>query len=71
MSQFIENVKRSGGIIPTLFDIGEFWRINRPRCGGRFNLMFFWIYPVVAVFLAPYTILCMIEVALKSGDQSG
>ena len=71
MSCFIEDVKRSSGVVPTLFDIGDIWRINRSRCGGRYNLLFFWAYPLVAIFLAPYTVLCMIEVAFKSGDQSG
>ena len=71
MSRFVENVKRSSGIVPTLFDIGEIWRLNRPRCGGRFNLMFFWMYPIASTFLAPYTLFCMIHVAFKPGDQSG
>jgi len=71
MSHFIESVKRSSGVVPTLFDIGEIWRINRSRCGGRFNLLFFWFYPLLAVYITPYTVLCMIEVALKACDQSG
>ena len=28
--------------------IVDMWKINRSRCGGRFNLYFFWLYPVVA-----------------------
>lgn len=28
--------------------IVEAWKINRSRCGGRFNLYFFWLYPLMA-----------------------
>ena len=69
MSHFIESVKRSSGVVPTLFDIREIWRINRSRCGGRFNLLFFWMYPAFAVFIAPYTILCILLVAFRSSDS--
>ena len=70
MNHFIEDVKRSSGIVPTLFDIGEIWRINRPRCGGWFNLLFFWMYPALAVFIAPYTILCLLLAAVRSSDSA-
>jgi len=53
--------KDIGGIFPTSFDLPEMWRLNASRCGGRFNKLFFWAYPVVGVILIPYTLLCLIE----------
>lgn len=66
--RIIEKARRAGGLFPTVFDIGEMWRLNQSRCGGRFNLFFFWMYPALAVFLAPYTVLCLIQAALKADD---
>jgi len=39
----------------------EVWRLNRGRCRGRFNLFLFWLYPLGALILLPFTILCLIE----------
>lgn len=55
------NLQRMGGFIPTIFDFPEAWAINRTRCGGHFNLLFFWLYPIAALILLPLTILCLIE----------
>ena len=61
MESFIDRAKKSGGLFPTLFNFGEMWRLNSGHCGGAFNLMFFWMYPIAAAFLLPYTLLCMLE----------
>jgi hypothetical protein len=50
-----------GGYVPTIFDFPEMWDLNRSRAGGRFNLIFFWLYPIAAVILLPVTIFCFIE----------
>jgi hypothetical protein len=64
MDQLVDRMKKSGGIFPTLFNMGEMWRINSARCGGKFNLFFFWMYPIAAAFMLPFTLLCFLEVLL-------
>lgn len=66
--RMIEKARQAGGLFPTVFDMPLMWRLNQSRCGGRFNLLFFWMYPALAVFLAPYTVLCLIQAALKADD---
>lgn len=44
--------------------IVEMWKINRSRCGGRFNLIFFWMYPIAAPFCFMWDFLNWIERAL-------
>lgn len=31
--------------------IAEVWMVNRSRCGGRFNLYFFWLYIIALPFV--------------------
>ena len=64
MVSFISRVKKSGGIFPTTLDLPEMWRLNSTRCGGNFNILFFWMYPITAIFLITFTLLCALEVAL-------
>ncbi len=59
----IIDLKHADGLMPTLFDMGEVWRLNSSRCKGRFNLIFFWLYPIAALGLIPITILVFIEAA--------
>ncbi len=68
MKTFLERAKDSGGIFPTLFNFPKMWKLNASRCGGRFNLFFFWMYPVAAAMLLPFTVLCLIEVLLTPND---
>jgi hypothetical protein len=54
-----------GGIFPSSFNLIEVWKINQTRCGGHFNKIFFWLYPIVFIYLIPFTILCLLEYVLK------
>ena len=62
----MKSFKNMGGLFPTVFDLPEVWEINSKRCGGRFNLYFFWAYPIVAFLQIPFTVLCSIELALTN-----
>lgn len=63
------NLKKLGDWIPTIFDLPEVWEINASRCGGRYNALFFWTYPIAAVILLPVTVLALIEVALTTKSK--
>lgn len=69
MGRFLEKARRAGGLFPTVFNIGEMWRLNQSRYAGWFNLLFFWMYPLVAIFLVPYTVMCLLHMTFKSDDQ--
>lgn len=56
----MSDLKCMGGVIPTIFDLPEVWRLNRRDNGSWFNIVFFWFYPIVAILLLPFTILCLI-----------
>jgi len=62
--------KEIGGFLPTLFDFPEMWALNRSRCSGRFNLFFFWLYPVAAILSMPFTLLCFVEVLLTKDNKA-
>ena len=64
MNSFLEKAKESGGIFPTLFNLVEMWNLNSTRCNGKFNLIFFWMYPLVAFMLMPFTLLCLVEILM-------
>jgi hypothetical protein len=64
MKTYIERVKESGVLFPTIFDFPDMWRLNSKHCDGKFNLYFFWLYPILFVAQIPFTILCCIETAL-------
>ena len=57
--------KELGLFIPTLFDMKDMWDINKSRCGGYFNWLFFWMYPLAGVCLISFTLLCYIELKVK------
>jgi hypothetical protein len=44
--------------------IAEVWNSNRERCGGRFNLYFFWVYPLVLPLALTWDFLNWLERAL-------
>lgn len=71
MNSFIERAKDSGGLFPTLFNFPEIWRLNSTRCGGKFNLIFFWMYPPAALMLLPFTLLCLVEMLLTPKRPNG
>ena len=54
-------LKEIGASFPTVFNLKEMWDLNAKRCGGKFNLLFFWMYPLAAVALLPFTVLCLVE----------
>ena len=64
-------LKEIGGIFPTIFDLPEMWKINSTRCGGKFNLLFWWIYVISAPFLAFYGILCLFEKLFEKKENNG
>jgi hypothetical protein len=44
--------------------IVEIWRFNRSRCGGMFNLYFFWMYPLAVPFCLAWDFLNWLERSL-------
>ncbi len=64
IASIVDRVKANSGIFPTLFDIPEVWRLNSNRCGGRFNLIFFWLYPLAVPVLLVPTVLTLVETLL-------
>ena len=44
--------------------IVEIWRVNWSRCGGRFNLYFFWMYPLALPFCLTWDFLNWLERSL-------
>ncbi len=49
--------------------IVEAWKINRSRCGGRFNLYFFWMYFLVIGFALTWDFLEWLERKLTPSDR--
>jgi hypothetical protein len=50
----------------------EVWKANGPRCGGRFNLYFFWMYPLAIPFCLTWDLLSWAERALTPrGSDNG
>jgi hypothetical protein len=47
----------------------EMWKINRERCGGRFNLYFFWMYPLVVPFCLMWDLLSWLERSLTPKEK--
>lgn len=46
----------------------DVWKINRARCGGRFNLFFFWLYPVALPACFTWDFLSWMERKLTPAD---
>jgi hypothetical protein len=49
--------------------IADMWKINRTRSGGRFNLYFFWMYPLAAPFCFMWDLLCWLERAATPTEK--
>ena len=62
-------LKEMGGLFPTIFDYPDMWRLNSERCGGKFNLLFWWVYVLLFLPLLPFTLLCLIESALTPNTE--
>lgn len=56
----MKDLKNMGEFIPTIFDLPEVWSLNRKAYGRWYNYAFCWLYPIAAVLLLPFTILCLI-----------
>jgi len=57
----MNKLKEIGGLCPTLFNLIEIWKSNSTRASGRFNFIFFWMYPIIAIVLLPVTLMALIE----------
>ena len=49
--------------------IVDIWNSNRSRCGGRFNLYFFWLYPLCAPMTMAWDFLTWLEHALTPNEK--
>lgn len=54
---------------PTLFDLPELWCLNSTRAGGKFNMLFFWLYPILLPGMFLLTLLCLIEYHLTKPEN--
>ena len=63
------NLKHIGEDFPTIFNLGEIWRINTKLHGKWYNWIILWTYPIAIPFLLFYTILCLIGYAATNKEN--
>jgi hypothetical protein len=51
--------------------LADIWKSNRERCGGRFNLYFFWMYSIVIPFCLAWDFMEWLEKALTPTNPGG
>ena len=61
IKRFLQEVDAIGGCLPTLFGAAYLWKLNSSRMDGKFNAVFFWLYPLVLIPFGVFTVCCIIE----------